>query len=70
MREDRIEKKRQKAEEREAASEGGSEGRSRRGRNHQVSVGEVWYNTCVQYGGRLLASFPDLYSVEVGETAG
>lgn len=38
--------------------------------NHQVSAGEVWHNTCVQYGEWPLASFPDLYSVEVGESAG
>lgn len=41
-----------------------------RGRNNQMSVSGVWPNTCVQYGGRVLARFPDLYTAEVGETAG
>lgn len=41
-----------------------------RGRKHQMSVSDVWHNTCAQYAGSLLAGFPDLYSPEVGETAG
>lgn len=41
-----------------------------RGRKHQMSVSDVWHNTCAQYAGSLLAGFPDLYSPEVGGTAG
>lgn len=39
------------------------------GRNHQMLLIDVWYNTWAQYAGRVLAGFPDLYSPEVGETA-
>lgn len=44
--------------------------RSRSGEVEIMSVSDVWHNTCAQYAGGLLAGFPDLYSPEVGETAG
>lgn len=59
----------QNREVRGARRDGGAM-RKWRGRKHQMSVIDVWHNTCAQYAGRLLAGFPDLYSPEVRETAG